>query len=41
VIVRQPGDGSAPAAGAPVMLHAELADLHLFDGTSGRRIDQA
>jgi len=41
VIVRQPGDSSVPAAGAPVRLHAELADLHLFDGTSGHRIDPA
>ena len=41
VIVRQPGDGAAPATGATVRLHAELSDLHLFDGASGRRIDPA
>ena len=41
VIVRQPGEGAAPGPGAPVRLHAGLADLHLFDGTTGRRVDTA
>jgi hypothetical protein len=39
VIVRAPAQGDVPAEGATVELVADRSKLHLFDATSGLRIE--